>query len=340
MAFCTLLNYLSDMTALVPLDHCLAGALDCVSPVGPSWVETGCAVGKILAQDLRLPRDMPQRTQALRAGYAVAALDLVGASTGTPVPLADPVRVVPGDALPAGMDAVLSEDGIETTAGWTEAIRPLNPGDGVRRAGHDGLAGDLIAPAGTRLTQRHTLIAAQAGIAQIAVRQPRVAVELADPAQRSFASGWCVALGAVVVDAPADLTLRGATDHAQRLALVPAETAWLARDERGLVLTLPVRFDAMVAACLALALPAIAQLGGAKVVTRTLPLSRKLTSTVGLSELVLLVEQAGQWAPQPAGVLTLSGLAQATAFAILPPDSEGLPAAAPLSATPLDLPFG
>jgi molybdopterin biosynthesis enzyme len=143
-----------------------------------------------------------------------------------------------------------------------------------------------------------------------------------------------------VVNGPADLTLRGATEHTPRLALVPAETAWLARDGAGLVLTVPVRFDAMLAACLALALPALARLSGARAVTTALPLARKLTSTVGLSELVLLSEQAGQWHPHPAGVLTLSGLAQATAFAILPPDSEGMPALAPLSATPIDLPFG
>ena len=41
-----------------------------------------------------------------------------------------------------------------------------------------------------------------------------------------------------------------------------------------------------------------------------------------------------------AALISLSGLAAATAFAILPPDSEGLPAGAPLSATLLDLPFG
>lgn len=340
MVFCNILDYVPDMTALVPLDLCLAAALDNVVPVSPSWVQTEAALGRILAQDLRLIHDMPERKQALRAGYAVAALDLVGASTGTPVPLGDPVRVVPGDALPAGMDAVLPEDGIDTTAGWTEAIRPLNPGDGVRSAGHDGQAGGMIAPAGKQPTLRHILIAAQAGINQIEVRQPCVAVELADPAQRSFVQSWCAALGAIVVDGPADLTLRGATDHTPRLAFVPAETAWLARTDLGLVLTLPKRFDSMVAACMGLALPALAQLSGAEAVTKALPLARKLTSTVGLSELVVLTEQAGQWTPQPAGVLTLSGLAQATAFAILPPDSEGMPAGAPLPATLFDMPFG
>lgn len=328
-----------------PLETCLAGALDGLAPVPATWAEAGAALGLVLAEDLCMPHDLPPATEALRAGFAVAALDLVGASAGSPVPLPEPLRVAPGVVLPAGTDAVLPEDGLErdgtgNAAGWCEAIRPISPGDGVRRAGHDGRAGDVIARAGTKVTTRHVLVAAQAGIDRIAVRQPRVTIAVDDPAQSAFARGWVSALGACVVEGPADLTLRPTADHAPRLALAPAETAWLARTEAGLALTFPARFDGMVAACMGLALPALGRLTGAAPVVRTLPLSRKLTSTVGLSELVLLAEEAGRWLPQPAGLLTLSGLAAATAFAILPPDSEGLPAGAPLSATPLDLPFG
>lgn len=338
-------DYLQAMDSLTPLGQCLARALDSLMPVPPAWVETASAAGLVLAADLCLPHDQPPVAEALREGFAVAALDLLGASAGSPVPLAAPVRVMPGGALPAGTDAVLPEDGTETGAGLNEAIRPVSPGEGVRRAGHDGRAGTVIARAGTRVAPRHMLIAARAGIARLAVRRPRVAVALDDPAGAAFARGWVAALGACVVEGPAELILRTADDHAPRLALAPAETAWLARTEgevggAALILTVPARFDGTVAACLALALPALARLSGAAPVARTLPLARKLTSTVGLSEMVLLAEEAGHWLPQPAGTLTLSGLAAATAFAILPPESEGLPAGAPLAATPLDLPFG
>lgn len=340
MVFRAVLNYLRRMTALYPLDLCLSDALRDAVPVGPSWVETGRAIGMILAEDLCLTHDMPSRAEALRAGFAVAALDLVGASVGMPVPLSDPARVLPGQALPAGMDAVLPDEGVTTEAGWAEAIRSVHPGEGVRRAGHDGQAGELVAAAGTRLTARHALIAVQAGMTQVAVRQPRVALALDDPVQRAFAQGWCAALGACVGEGPADLTLRSTADPAPRLPLVPADTAWLGREEGALVLTLPTRFDGMVAGCLALALPVLAALSGAVPIARERPLARKLTSTVGLSEVVLLSEEAGQWQPQPAGLLTLSGLAAAAAFAILPPESEGLPAGALLSATPFDASFG
>lgn len=105
-----------------------------------------------------------------------------------------------------------------------------------------------------------------------------------------------------------------------RPALAPAETGWLARGDAGLVLTLPARFDGLVAACPGLGLPTLARLTGARPAGRTLPLARKLTSTLGRCDVLLLAQDAGRWWPQPAGTQTLSGLAAAAA--------------------PFDLPFG
>ena len=96
----------------------------------------------------------------------------------------------------------------------------------------------------------------------------------------------------------------------------------------------------MAAALWALGLPAMAALAGARPLTETRPLARKIASAVWMAEVVLLAEDGAAWAPQPAGVVTLAGLAAARAVAIIPPQSEGLPAGAPLAAQPLDLPFG
>jgi molybdopterin molybdotransferase len=59
------------------------------------------------------------------------------------------------------------------------------------------------------------------------------------------------------------LCLRVTGDHRPRLALMPADTAWLAPEGGALVLTLPARFDGMVAALSGAGLPALAALGGA-----------------------------------------------------------------------------
>ena len=90
-------------------------------------------------------------------GYPVAARDLAG----TPVPLGDPMRLMPWDMWPAGMDTVLTEDEIETTVGWTEVI-PLQrlmtlngTVSGVSDVIFAGLRGQLLDGYSARLL-RHT----------------------------------------------------------------------------------------------------------------------------------------------------------------------------------------
>jgi len=297
-------------------------------------------MGCFLAEDMVLPQDIPARSEALRAGFAVSALDLVGASPGAPVPLTCTTQFVPGQVLPQGADAILPEEGLERWGAMVDAIRPINPGEGARLAGHDGRAGDRLAQAGTRVSPRHIMAAHLAGMDCLPIRRPRFALKMDAAPQRAFLRAWLTGLGAELCDTRPDMTLRMTKDHTHRLALSPAETAWLSRKDAGLVVDLPARFDGLVAACLALVLPILARLSGARLRAETRPLARKISSTVGLSELVLLGEENGAWHPYPAGLLTLTGLARAYAFTVLPPESEGCAANTALSATPLEQPIG
>lgn len=340
LASCLCWGYCCRMSSLVSVETCLAQALSDLTPVAPETVALGAALGHVLSDNLLLPCDLPRDMQALRAGLAVAALDVMGASAALPQPLVAPLRVVPGDSLPPGTDAVLAEDGVEHTGTGLEAVLSVGPGEGVRRPGHDGLAGARIAQAGARLTARATLVAALAGIEAVAQRRPRVRVALADPAQAEFAARWVQGLGARMVTDTPDLLLRATATHLPRLALAPGDTAWLARADGGLVLDLPHRFDGMVAALLALGLPTLALLSGAVPRDDTRPLTRKVSSGLGLSDLVLLTDDAGGWCPAAPGHITLESLSEARAFALLPPDSEGLPTGAPLAGVPLDQPLG
>jgi molybdopterin molybdotransferase len=267
------------------------------------------------------------------------ALDLVGATAQSPLPLTDPVKVEPGMPLPMGTDAVLPEEGVEDAGSAVAAIRQVSPGKGVRRAGHDGRAGDVLLHAGSRAGHRQVMAAELAGINDLSVRRPRVRVELPDPVLARFAAGWACALGASEADGSADLIVRVTPDHRPRLGLIPADTAWLAREGEALVVTTPARFDGMLSALLALGLPALAALSGASLRTNSRPVTRNLPSSVGMSELVLLRGEGCAWAPAPAGLISLSGLAGAEAFAILAAGSEGLSAGSALAATPLDVPF-
>lgn len=323
------------MTRLVPLEFRIALFLSDVSPVPSCRLTLAEALGRVLAKDMTLPRDLPVQSQALRAGVAVAALETVGASPHLPLPLGATARVKPGDALPAGADAVQPDEGLEWIGGTPHAIRALSPGDGIRRTGHDGRAGQIIARQGERLGPIAALLAAEADILAVETRRPRVQVALDNPAHADFCGRWARAHGATLSSEAPHLLVRTGHDHTPRLALTGAETAWLHRQGETLVLDLPPRFDGLVAGLLALGLPVLAALAGATQRRVTLPLLRKAASAPGMSDLVLLTAQPGGWQPAAPGLITITSLAQADAFAILPPDSEGLSAGSPLEATPI-----
>ena len=113
------------------------------------------------------------------------------------------------------------------------------------------------------------------------------------------------------------------------LALSPAETGGLSRQlMQGWWWTCPLRFEGFVRGlCLALVLANLGRRLSRGPTTRRKPgpLARKISSTVGLSELFLLGRRRmARWHPLPAGLLTLTGLARAYAFTVLPPRKRRL----------------
>ncbi|MFN3279863.1 MAG: hypothetical protein ACK41Y_15925 [Paracoccus hibiscisoli] len=323
------------MAALLTLDACLSQALSGTTAVVPDRLDPARATGHALASDLTLPHDLPVRSQALRTGIAVASLDTVGASPQLPLPIPAVMRVQAGCDLPPGMDAVLALDDVDLSGPVPQVIRPIGPGEGMRRAGHDGRAEQPLAQAGDRLGALTALLAAEAGLETVPVRRPRVRIALDDLGHAGFAARWTLALGGLPSDDAPHMVLRTDRDALPRLALTGAETAWLSCHDGVLILDLPPRFDAMIVGLLALGRPALAALTGSTARPLMRPLTRKVASAPGMADLVLLAAHGDGWRPGAPGLITLAALTQAQAFAILPPDSEGLPAGAPLAGTPV-----
>jgi hypothetical protein len=65
------------------------------------------------------------------------------------------------------------------------------------------------------------------------------------------------------------------------------------------------------------------------------PLARKLTSTIGFTEIALLARSGEAWAPLAIGDLPLSAVARAETWLAVPPGHEGYPAGHPVAAIPL-----
>ncbi|MFC9977009.1 gephyrin-like molybdotransferase Glp [Spirillospora sp. NPDC127200] len=188
-------EHLAEILAAVPL----------LPPLDLALLE---AEGAVLAEPVAAPVPLPPFDNSAMDGYAVVAADVAGASEGSPVEL--PVigdiaagdsgvsairpgltaRIMTGAPVPAGADAVIP---VEWTDGGTAAVRivrPAPPGNYIRRAGEDVLAGQVVAEPGTRLGAAQIGMLAAVGRPRVSVRpKPRVVVlstgnELREPGTR------------------------------------------------------------------------------------------------------------------------------------------------------------
>jgi molybdopterin molybdotransferase len=203
------------------------------------------AHGRVPAEDVHAPHDLPGFARSTVDGYAVRAADTYGASEGLPSYLevtgavamgrAPDVAVGPGTAvgmptggvIPEGADAVVMvEHTAETMDDTIEVVRPVAPGDGLVRADEDARAGAPLLPAGRPLRPQDLGLLAAAGVTEVRVHaRPRVAIvstgdEVVPPETDALERGQvrdasALPLAALVRDAGGDPDLRGivADDH-------------------------------------------------------------------------------------------------------------------------------
>jgi molybdopterin molybdotransferase len=120
---------------------------------------------------------------------------------------------------------------------------------------------------------------------------------------------------------------------AHGIALVPGRTAAIGRIGAVAIIALPGAPDQALAAWWTLALPTLDRLSGKeKRRTMTFPLARKIASSVGIAEIVLLKEIDNAWVPLATGDLSLQAIAGADAWLAVPGASEGYAAGTPVDA--------
>jgi molybdopterin molybdotransferase len=197
------------------------------------------AHGRVPAEPVHAPHDLPGFARSTVDGYAVRAADTYGASEGLPSYLevtgavamgrAPDGAVAPGFAvaiptggvIPDGADAVVMvEHTQEAMAGTIEVVRPAAPGDGLVRADEDAAEGTELVPVGRALRAQDLGLLAAAGVTDVrAHARPRVAIvstgdEVVDPATAKLGAGQvrdasAVALAALVRDAGGEPDPRG-----------------------------------------------------------------------------------------------------------------------------------
>jgi molybdenum cofactor synthesis domain-containing protein len=169
-----------------------------VAPVAPTRMPVADAVGWVLAEPLVAHHPVPALPVAARDGWAVTAADTDGASPYAPAVLpTPPVRVAPGDRLPAGADAVLAPFELSEDGPFATTVAAIAPGEGVRRPGEEIAPGAVLRGTGERLAARDLPALAALGMMEVPVRRPRLGwlatgdEIVADPARDTLA--WLLA---------------------------------------------------------------------------------------------------------------------------------------------------
>jgi molybdopterin biosynthesis enzyme len=306
------------------------------------------AIGLAAAETIRAPSGLPKAAVALRPGIAVASTDLVGATPQAPalLPLMPP-PVRPGEALPAHADAVLPAEAVTLSGPFAELGQSAYPGENIRKAGGDLAAGAVIVAEGGSVSAEVTLALASAGFTHVAVRRPAIRIDAGAGPEAAVLATWLKQAGCAVTTGDADFAVTLDADVAAAappdailgLALQPGRDSALDLSGPTPRLIAAPRFDSLVALVHGLVLPLVAVLAGRRLHRAERPLTAKVASKVGMTDLVLLAAELEGWRPLATGQATLAALLAADAAALIDPSSEGLPAGAHLAATLLREPF-
>jgi molybdopterin biosynthesis enzyme len=347
---------------LTPLDAILALIDARVGCVAPQHSIIEAARDFTLAKDV-VVGPLPPRPLALRDGFAVAAASVADAGPYAPVALPLTVgRIDVGEPLPGDTDAVLPLDAVMLRGHRVDAVAGLTSGDGVLSAGDDARPQMPLRRAGERLRAIDIAVLRAAGINTVTIRAPRVHIvhggEARGPAidaalttlmRLAGEAGGVVAGRSITLDEAAfrdeesaALIAVGGTGSGQRdaavttlarfggveahgIALSPGETAAFGFVGERPVLLVPGRLDAALAAWLLVGRYLVAKLagGGIRDTPTPMPLKRKVTSTIGLTELIPVSCAGGVAEPLGRGYLSLTMLARSDGWIVVPADSEG-----------------
>jgi molybdopterin molybdotransferase len=177
---------------LTPLADYLGSVLRRLRALPPLDLDLTQAYGNVLADDVRAPHPFPAFDQAAIDGYAARWEDLTGSGRVRLNVVGDlgaaswrPVRLTPGTcfSVAAGAPLPVAAD-VVVPVGWTdqgmaavEIFQTPKRGYGVRRAGEEFPAGDLLARGGAYVSPAMVAVFAATGIGHVVVRpSPRVVI--------------------------------------------------------------------------------------------------------------------------------------------------------------------
>ncbi|HET8972738.1 MAG TPA: gephyrin-like molybdotransferase Glp [Pseudolabrys sp.] len=144
------------------------------------------ARGRVVADDVKAPVDLPPFDNSAVDGYAVRHADLrpdgdttlpvagrltAGAKESLSLRLGEAIRIFTGAVMPKGADTVFMQEDVTVEGDRVTVPKGLKLGANRRLAGEDVPAGGIVLSAGTVLEAQHVALAAALGLTELAVRR-------------------------------------------------------------------------------------------------------------------------------------------------------------------------
>lgn len=188
-----------------PLEESRADVLAAMKPLGSEEVPLEEAEGRVLAEDVTAPDDVPPFRNSAMDGFAVRGEDVgsvpvrlrvledvpAGSVATRAVEPGTAIKIMTGAPLPEGADTVVKvEVTTQPDPDTVEIAEVTEAGTAVRPAGGDIAAGDRVLERGMVLGPVELALLATAGVARPRVsRRPRVAVMATGDELRAPGSG-------------------------------------------------------------------------------------------------------------------------------------------------------
>lgn len=193
------------MAALLTVKEAQARILSSFKTVDTESVSLVQSAGRVLAEDISAPADLPPFNNSSMDGYAVLAVDVSAASPANPITLkvvadipagtqvdtlirsGQAARIMTGAPLPPGADAVVPVEDTLLSGGRTDfhgvnpetiaIARPAGAGANIRSRGMDIRQGQVLLNKGRKLKPQDVGLLASIGKSTIRVyRKPRIAL--------------------------------------------------------------------------------------------------------------------------------------------------------------------
>jgi molybdopterin molybdotransferase len=158
-----------DATRMLTVEEAQARVLGEIEPIGLERVPIAEALGRVLAESVTAPFDIPRRDNTAMDGFAVWSEDVAGATPEAPVVLdvietipagyvpslevapGTAARIMTGASIPEGADAVVIVENTEAEGDRVRIFKGVGKGANIRRRGEDVREGAVVLTQGAEL---------------------------------------------------------------------------------------------------------------------------------------------------------------------------------------------